>query len=484
MLAAVRIRRRTDPTHGLPMTKPVCIVDDDSAVRDAVSALVRSAGLGVEVFASAREFLDRDSGRSAACLVLDVELPDLSGLELQRALTSARIEVPIIFLTGHGTVPMSVQAMKAGAAEFFTKPLDADRVLASVLQAVAADEVRGRAASPRSRANASGERSTELFDGIVGSSSVLRNLLSQVSTVAETDATVLICGETGTGKEVIARAIHDSSERRSGPFVKVNCAAIPSGLLESELMGHEKGAFTGALAQRIGRFELAHDGTLFLDEIGELPLDLQPKILRLLQDREFERVGGSRTLEYNARLIAATHRDLGRMIEQREFREDLFYRLNVFPIETPPLRARRQDIPALVRHFVEGFSVRMKKRMPRIPPEVIETLMRHDWPGNIRELQNVLERAVIVTKGHELELHAFRTSTLRPSDTRAGTLASVNRAHILRVLDATNWVVSGPDGAAARLGMKRTTLLARMKKLGIFRNATYAAGEDRFPKAV
>jgi DNA-binding NtrC family response regulator len=456
------------------MTNPVCIVDDDSAVRDAIAALVRSEGLSVEAFASAQEYLDRDSGGSPACLVLDVELPGLSGLELQRELTRARIQVPIIFLTAHASVPMSVQAMKAGAMEFFTKPLDADRLLAAIVQAVATDEAHRRVTSPgaSARMKEGHERSKDARDGIIGTSTVFRSLLSQVSTVAQTDATVLIRGETGTGKELIARAIHESSVRRNGPFVKINCAAIPFGLLESELMGHEKGAFTGAFAQRIGRFELAQDGTLFLDEIGELPLDLQPKILRLLQEREFERVGGSKTLQCNARLIAATHRDLEMMIEQKTFREDLFYRLSVFPIETPPLRARRQDIPGLVRHFVEVFSTRMKRPMPDVSPGVIEALMHHDWPGNIRELQNVLERAVIVTKGPQLELHAFRSSTLHSSATRASSLASVNRAHILRVLDAANWVVAGPDGAAARLGMKRTTLLARMKKLGISRSTT------------
>ncbi|AKU95024.1 Transcriptional regulatory protein zraR [Labilithrix luteola] len=456
------------------MTNPVCIVDDDAAICDAIAALVRSEGLNVETFASAQEYLGRDSASSPACLVLDVELPGLSGLELQRELTRAGIQVPIIFLTAHATVPMSVEAMKAGATEFFTKPLDADRLLAAILRAVETDDAHRRVASQgvSARVKEGHERSKDAGEGIIGTSSVFRSLLSQVRTVAQTDATVLIRGETGTGKELIARAIHESSARRNGPFVKINCAAIPFGLLESELMGHEKGAFTGAVARRIGRFELAQDGTLFLDEIGELPLDLQPKILRLLQEREFERVGGSKTLQCNARLIAATHRDLDTMIEQKTFRQDLFYRLSVFPIETPPLRARRQDIPGLVRHFVEVFSTRMKRPMPHIPPKVIEALMQHDWPGNIRELQNVLERAVIVTKGHELELHAFHRSTPRSSDTRASTLAAVDRAHILRVLDATNWVVAGPDGAAARLGMKRTTLLGRMKKLGIYRSTT------------
>lgn len=315
------------------------------------------------------------------------------------------------------------------------------------------------------------------FTQIVGNSPALRRLLKQVETVAPTDSTVLVYGETGTGKELIARAIHDLSARRSGTFVKLNCAAIPTGLLESELFGHEKGAFTGAVAQRIGRFELANRGTIFLDEIGEIPLELQPKLLRVLQEREFERLGSSRTLRSDARLIAATNRDLGAMVEEKAFRADLYYRLNVFPIHVPPLRERTDDIPALVRHFVQQFARQMNRSVDTIPAESMAALRKYPWPGNIRELQNLIERAVILSPGsvlrvpiEELEANAVPEADSAPDTQR--TLADAERAHILAVLDETKWVLAGDNGAAARLGMNRSTLRFRMKKLGIERART------------
>jgi formate hydrogenlyase transcriptional activator len=305
-----------------------------------------------------------------------------------------------------------------------------------------------------------------------------------VETVAPTDSTVLIYGETGTGKELIARAIHDLSPRRSKPFVKLNCAAIPTGLLESELFGHEKGAFTGAIAQRIGRFEVANGGTIFLDEIGEVPLELQTKLLRVLQEREFERLGSSRTLRTDARLIAATNRDLEVMVSEQKFRSDLFFRLNVFPVHVPPLRERQGDIPLLVRHFTQQFSRRMKKTMDKIPSASMDALCRYHWPGNIRELQNVIERAVIISTGSALSIDVSdlklpkseRTAEKSTSSNSAnGTLHNVleetERQQILKALKQSNWVVAGPNGAAAQLGMKRTTLQQRIHKLGIVRNS-------------
>ena len=315
------------------------------------------------------------------------------------------------------------------------------------------------------------------FTQIVGNSPALRRLLKQVETVAPTDSTVLVYGETGTGKELIARAIHDLSARRSGTFVKLNCAAIPTGLLESELFGHERGAFTGAVAQRIGRFELANRGTIFLDEIGEIPLELQPKLLRVLQEREFERLGSSRTLRSDARLIAATNRDLGAMVEEKAFRADLYYRLNVFPIHVPPLRERTEDIPALVRHFVQQFARQMNRAIDTIPAESMAALRRYPWPGNIRELQNLIERAVILSPGAVLRVPVEELKAVAPveavsnSDTQR-TLADAERSHILAVLDETKWVLAGDNGAAARLGMNRSTLRFRMKKLGIERART------------
>jgi formate hydrogenlyase transcriptional activator len=311
------------------------------------------------------------------------------------------------------------------------------------------------------------------FEGIIGNSTALRSVLRQVEAVAPTNSTVLIHGETGTGKELIARAVHRLSERRNNAFVKLNCAAIPTGLLESELFGHEKGAFTGAIAQRIGRFELASEGTVFLDEVGEIPLDLQPKLLRVLQEREFERLGSSRTLRSDARLIAATNRDLSSMVRDQTFRSDLFYRLNVFPIHVPALRDRTEDIPFLVRHFAQHFARNMRKRIDTIPSETMRRLIRYPWPGNIREMQNVIERAVILAKGPVLQVPLDdlkpRTSS-PPSENHAKeTLEDVERKHILAILEQTNWVLAGPNGAAARLGLKRPTLQFRMQKLGITR---------------
>jgi formate hydrogenlyase transcriptional activator len=310
-------------------------------------------------------------------------------------------------------------------------------------------------------------RTDNRFEEIVGNSRALKAILKQVETVAPTDSTVLIYGETGTGKELLARAIHDLSARRQATFVKLNCAAIPTGLLESEMFGHEKGAFTGAIAQRIGRFELAHRGTIFLDEVGEIPLELQTKLLRVLQEREFERLGSSRTIKTDARLVAATNRDLAQMVEERQFRADLYYRLNVFPLTVPPLRDRREDIPLLVRYFVQQNARRMNRKITNIPAESMEALARYPWPGNIRELQNFIERAVILSTGPTLQIPVRE---LKRSGAGAGavvTLATAERDAIVRALHDSGGKVGGPDGAAAKLGMKRTTLQAKMRKLGI-----------------
>jgi formate hydrogenlyase transcriptional activator len=333
------------------------------------------------------------------------------------------------------------------------------------------------------------DRRVRRFQQIIGNSPALKVVLEQAERVAATDATVLIQGETGTGKELIAHAIHNASPRSGHPLIKLNCAAIPFDLLESELFGHERGAFTGAIAQKIGRFELADTGTLFLDEVGDIPLALQPKLLRVLQEQEFERLGSGRTHRVDVRLVAATHRDLERMVRQDLFRSDLYYRLNVFPVTLPPLRERRQDIRPLMDHYVEKFSCRMGKRIDTIPDEFINAFESYSWPGNVRELQNVIERAVILSNDGLLP------NLLRP--TRADsvvafpagrTLRESERLLILGALEATGWLVGGPYGAAARLGMKRTTLIARMKKHGILRppdenlnEAALADSPTRFP---
>lgn len=319
------------------------------------------------------------------------------------------------------------------------------------------------------------------FEQIIGNSPVLESVLADVERVAPTDSTVLILGETGTGKELIARAIHNISSRAGKPFVKLNCAAIPFDLLESELFGHERGAFTGAITQKIGRFEMANTGTLFLDEIGDLPLALQPKLLRVLQEQEFERLGSGRTHQINVRLVAATHRDLTVMVRRTEFRDDLYYRLNVFPITLPPLRDRREDIEPLVLHFVDIYSRRMGKEIHTIPRETLDAFSAYSWPGNIRELQNMVERGVILSNNGILpnslpncgeprvEMTALSKSTFRESQ----------RAMILEALQATGWVIGGPRGAAARLGLKRTTLITKMRKFGILR-PNFQSAPDEF----
>ena len=321
---------------------------------------------------------------------------------------------------------------------------------------------------------------------LIGSSSKFRAVLDQVNTVASTNCTVLIQGETGTGKEVIARAIHEAGARRNNRFVALNCAAIPNTLLESELFGYERGAFTGAVAQTAGRFQTADHGTLFLDEIGDLPLELQPKLLRALQEKQFERLGSSRTLQVDVRVVAATNQDLESLVQEKKFRIDLFYRLNVFPITLPPLRERRSDIPLLVTKFVEKFARQQGKAIDTIPDEVMAALDRHDWPGNIRELQNVIERAVIMSSGpvlSPLAIEELRSREIAPFVKPASsgpakepvsirTLADAERAHITATLHKTNWVVGGVHGAAAQLGLPRTTLLARMQRLGISNDAS------------
>jgi formate hydrogenlyase transcriptional activator len=309
----------------------------------------------------------------------------------------------------------------------------------------------------------------EYFDDIVGESEPLKQVLEQIQTVAQTDATVLILGETGTGKELIARALHNQSTRKSKTFVKLNCSAIPTGLLESELFGHERGAFTGAVAQKLGRLELADKGTLFLDEIGDIPLELQPKLLRALQEREFERLGSTRTTKVDVRLIAATNRDLHSMVEAREFRSDLFYRLNVFPIHVPPLRDRADDIPRLVRHFVSKYALRMDRKIDSIPAPTMKALQQWHWPGNIRELENFVERAVILTRGSALNapIAELRGAAVATTAAPVMTLEETEREHILKILREAKGIISGPHGAAERLGLKRSTLQGKMKKHGI-----------------
>ena len=332
---------------------------------------------------------------------------------------------------------------------------------------------REEISSPKSVHLSQQADANDSFENILGTSPALRRALEQVRTVAPTDSTVLIEGETGTGKELIARAIHNLSPRRDRNFVKLNCAAIPLGLLESELFGHERGAFTGAIARRIGRFELADKGTLFLDEVGDIPLELQAKLLRILQEQEFEKLGSTHTQRVNVRLVAATNRDLKQMVSQKQFRSDLYFRLNIFPVTVPPLRQRREDIPLLVKAFVHEYATRMHRRVNVISTETMEALTQSDWPGNVRELQNFIERAVILSPGTTLRapLESLSWSgELSPAG--AVTLEQAESEHILKTLRETNWVIGGPKGAAERLGLKRTTLISKMRRLGLSRPTT------------
>jgi formate hydrogenlyase transcriptional activator len=392
-----------------------------------------------------------------------------------------------------GTLSLAYKQLSAySEADLGFLQLVANQVAVAVENALAFQEIEAlKNQLAQEKAYLEEEARTEHhFGEIIGQSAALRQVLKKVETVAPTDSTVLIRGETGTGKELIARALHDLSPRQGRTFVKLNCAAIPTGLLESELFGHEKGAFTGAIGQKVGRFELAHRGTLFLDEVGDIPLELQPKLLRVLQEQEFERLGSTKTIKVDVRLVAATNRDLAKMVADGRFRTDLYYRLNVFPLVVPPLRERRDDIPLLIRDFTQRFARRMGRRIETIPSAVLDTLVHYPWPGNIRELQNVIERAVILSPGPSLQVSTgdlelrdpksevrshksgseagSLTSDLRPPAS-GRTLADAEREHILSALRETGWVLGGPKGAAARLGMKRSTLRWKMERLGISR---------------
>jgi DNA-binding NtrC family response regulator len=438
----------------------VHVVDDDVSVREALGSLIRSAGWRVETFASAPEFLATSRNKIPNCLVLDVQLPGLSGLDLQQELAKDNLQIPIVFITGHGDIPMTVRALKAGATDFLTKPVDDEALLEAIREAVARSK----------RWRKSDEHNN--FEDIIGSSPALKGVLDQIRAVAPTDSTVLVEGETGTGKELVARAIHKCSRRSSRPFISVNCASIPSSLIASELFGHERGAFTGALQQHQGRFELADSGTIFLDEIGELPGETQIALLRVLQERQFERVGGNRVLSTDVRVIAATNRDLAAAIAAGSFRADLFYRLNVFPIQVPPLRKRKEDIPMLVEYFVKRFAEKMGKPIRNIDKNALQLSRRYHWPGNIRELQNIIERSVILCSGDTFWIDEARLSIQEsPRPELSGLLTETLQNQEKKIIDAalaeSKGKVAGPNGAAAKLGIPPSTLDSKIKQFKI-----------------
>src|SRR5271165_5152945 len=489
----------------------VYVLDDDVSVREAVGSLIRSVGLKVRTFASAHEFLAGVRKEQPSCLVLDIQLPDINGFELQRELAKKDIQIPIIFLTGHGDIPMSVRAIKAGALEFLTKPFDDEYLLEAIRDAIARQSKVGQpheGIAPESPQDDTGTdlasrgmpREAEIVlsprlngngkpaggpDEIIGQSIALRQIIAQIEMVAPTDANVLILGETGTGKELIAQQLHRRSRRKDRPLVRVNCACIPKELYESEFFGHARGAFTSAFRDRTGRFEAAEGGTLFLDEIGEIPVELQNKLLRVLQEKRYERVGEDRTRHADVRIVAATNRDLQREVAAGRFREDLYYRLNVFPIRVAALRERKDDIPLLAKHFLELLVKELGCPTPKLTRAGLEALQGYDWPGNIRELRNVIERAVIFARCGTLEFDLPVTdSSLDPISFAPQNAEKAQweyltepemqrreRENLLIVLQKTGWKIKGVNGAAELLGVKPTTLISRIEKMGLKRPA-------------
>jgi DNA-binding NtrC family response regulator len=461
----------------------VCIIDDDLSIRESLSDLLTSVGKNVKTFSSAQEFLTNQPSEAPSCLVLDVQLPGINGLDLQQELLDGDAQIPIIFITGHGDIPMTVRAMKAGAFEFLTKPFREQDLLWAVEQAIERGRQRSKIQLIQKQSYPEDEVGNEIsFSDIVGKSGALRQVLQQVETVAPTDSTVLILGETGTGKELIARAIHRRSRRRDKPLVRVNCTSIPKELFESEFFGHARGAFTGAIKDRAGRFEAAAGGTLFLDEIGDIPLELQSKLLRVLQEKCYERIGEEKTRRADVRIVAATNRDLKKEVAAGRFREDLYYRLNVFPLRVAALRERQEDIPLLATHFVELLVKELGYPKPKLTRAGLETLQGYDWPGNIRELRNVIERAVVFAQGGVLDFDLSATrldlassrpqgiDQLEPEYLTEAEMRRRERENLFAALQKSGWKIKGVNGAAELLGVKPTTLISRIEKMGLKRS--------------
>ena len=460
----------------------VCIIEDELSVRESLSDLLESMGLKAEAFASADEFLAKSFSEVPSCLVLDIQLPGISGLDLQQQLRNGETKIPIVFVTGYGDIPTSVRAMKAGAIEFLTKPFRDQDLLTAVNQAIerggVIDRLKETSAEYQLHPGDIGCDQPRLSE-IVGESAALHQVLKEIELVAPSDATVLVLGETGTGKELIAEAVHQRSRRRDRPLVRVNCTSIPKELFESEFFGHAKGAFTGAIRDRAGRFELATGGTLFLDEVGEIPLALQGKLLRVLQEKCYERVGEEKTRRTDVRIVAATNRDLEKEVAAGRFRGDLYYRLNVFPLKIAPLRERKGDIPLLAAYFLNLVAKDLGCPKPRLTQAGIETLQNYDWPGNIRELRNVIERAVIFAGGGALEFNlpangsnpaSFERADVNRREPEILTEPEIRRRerdNIFAVLQKTSWKIKGADGAAELLGLKPSTLISRIAKMGL-----------------
>ncbi len=462
----------------------ILIVDDEALNLELLRQELDGLGYELDEARSGPDALSRAGRTPPDVILLDIMMPGMDGFEVCRRLKAANgtRDIPVIFMTALSEISHKIAAFEAGGVDYVTKPFQVEEILARVSTQVALRRTTRELVERNRRLEEEIERhrqaqqtieylreeiQTELkFDEIIGDSPALKEALQQLDQVAKTDVTVLICGETGTGKELFARAIHDRSRRSGGPLIKLNCAALPRDLIESELFGHEEGAFTGATRRRKGRFELADEGTLLLDEVGELSHEAQAKLLRVLQERELERVGGSRSIAFDVRVIAATNKDLSEAVASGKFREDLYYRLNVFPIRVPALRERAGDVVLLARHFMGLATRKLGKTLAGISPDALAALEGNSWPGNVRELQNVIDRAMILSTGPLLEIG---DSLEGRRDSAAGTLEEVERAYIAQVLEETSWVIEGPLGAAKRLGLNPSTLRGRMRKLGILK---------------
>ena len=445
----------------------ILIVDDEASQRELMGGFLKKQGHEVFLASGGSEAINCLEGTRIDLVISDFKMPGMSGLELLRAVKAMNPEIPFLLVTAYGTVETAVQAMKEGATDYLSKPLDLEELLLRIDRA--GEQLRLRSAVRDLQARLV-ER--HRLEGIVGESGRMQEVLALVKQVAPSDATVLIRGESGTGKELIARAIHFNSRRATGPLVTLSCAALPEQLLESELFGHERGAFTGAVAQRKGRFEQAHDGSIFLDEIGDLPASLQVKLLRVLQERQFERLGGNQTLTVNVRILAATHRDLEQAMRNGAFREDLYYRLNVVTIQIPPLRERREDIPLLLEYFLHKFAQKNQRELTGLTAEARDALLRYDYPGNVRELENIVERAVLLCRGRVIDMQDLPVA-LRPGERDSAEseshrlpemLAGIERQAIRSALERHGGVQTQ---AAAELGISERVLRYKMKKYGL-----------------
>ncbi len=450
----------------------VLIVDDEPFHVDLLEQELGAAGYRTVRASTGEEAVALAAQAQPDLILLDVRMPGIGGFEACRRLKAneATRAIPVIVLTALTETFEKVRAFREGAVDYVTKPFETEELLARVGTHVALRREIEAHRKSKATIHLLVEETRSKHDALIGESAVLQLVREQIAQVAATDSTVLIQGETGTGKELVARAIHARSSRRERPLIKINCAALPRELVESELFGHERGAFTGAIQQRRGRFELADGGTLFLDEVGELPSEAQAKLLRVLQEHEFERIGGARSLRVDVRIIAATNRDLHAEVGATRFRADLYFRLNVFPIVLPPLRVRRDDIPRLLQHFVARTARKLGRTVDGISPTFVERARAYEWPGNVRELENLVERALIMSRGGILdasELFAVPASAARAEPACNDTLEEIERAHIRRVLDGTSWRIEGDHGAARKLGLNPSTLRGRMRKLGI-----------------